>query len=166
MYAGAPDGARGRRGRTRASEPASERPRDPVQRQFTATTPDESWVAGIAPSVGSTGNRCDDELADPVIGLYKAEVIHGRGPWRGFDDVGYATLEWVAWFHRRRLLEPLGYLPSAEFREQLYRTRAAQADRPALEYPRLRRTRAGSGAGSGGRDGPAGMDATPEGGPR
>jgi putative transposase len=89
--------------------------------------------AGVAPSVGSTGDSCDNALAESLTGLYKAEVIHGRGPWRGFDDVEYATLEWVAWFDRRRLLEPLGYLPPAEFEEQFYRTQAARADRPTLK---------------------------------
>jgi transposase InsO family protein len=88
--------------------------------------------AGIAPSVGSTGDSYD-ALAESVIGLYKAEVIHRRGPWRGFDDVEYATLEWVAWFNQRRLLEPLGYLPPAEFEEQFYRAQTAQTDRLALK---------------------------------
>ncbi|GJG84839.1 transposase [Gemmatimonadetes bacterium T265] len=86
-------------------------------------------AAGAAPSVGSVGDAYDNALAESVIGLFKAEVIHRRGPWRGFDDVEYATLEWVAWFNRRRLLEPLGYLPPAEYEEQFYRDQAAQ---PAL----------------------------------
>ncbi|GJG89435.1 transposase [Gemmatimonadetes bacterium T265] len=86
-------------------------------------------AAGIAPSVGSAGDAFDNALAESVIGLFKTEVIHRRGPWRGFDDVEYATLEWVAWCNQRRLLEPLGYLPPAEFEEQFYRAQAAQ---PAL----------------------------------
>jgi putative transposase len=69
--------------------------------------------AGIAPSVGSTGDSYDNALAESVIGLYKTEVIHRRGPWKGFDDVEYATLEWVAWFNTQRLLEPLGHVPPA-----------------------------------------------------
>jgi transposase InsO family protein len=89
--------------------------------------------AGAAPSVGSTGDSYDNALAESVIGLYKAEVIHRRGPWRGFDDVEYATLEWVAWFNQQRLLEPLGYVPPAEFEEQYYRAQAAQADLVALK---------------------------------
>jgi len=84
-------------------------------------------VAGVAPSVGSAGDAYDNALAESVIGLYKAEVIHRRGPWRGFDDVEYATLEWVAWFNQQRLLEPLGYVPPAEFEEQFFRTHAAHA---------------------------------------
>ena len=49
----------------------------------------------------------------------KAEVIHKDGPWRGLDDVEQATLTWVDWFNHRRLLQPLGDRPPAEF-EMLY----------------------------------------------
>jgi transposase InsO family protein len=77
--------------------------------------------AGIEPSVGSRGDSYDNALAETVIGLFKTEVIRQRGPWRGFDDVEFATLEWVWWFNHQRLLEPLGYLPPAEFEAQ-YRT--------------------------------------------
>jgi len=52
--------------------------------------------AGIERSVGSTGDSYDNALAESVIGLYKAEVIHRRGPWKGIDEVEFATLEWVA----------------------------------------------------------------------
>ena len=83
--------------------------------------------AGIEPSVGSRGDSYDNALAETVIGLFKAEVIHRAGPWRGFDDVEYATLEWVAWFNTQRLLEPLGYLPPAEYEEQFHRTQTAHA---------------------------------------
>ena len=55
-----------------------------------------------------------------VIGLFKTKVIHGDGPWRGFEDVELATLEWVAWFNQERLLAPLGYVPPAEFEAQYY----------------------------------------------
>ena len=88
--------------------------------------------AGAAPSVGSVGDAYDNDLAESIIGLYKTEVIHRRGPWRGVDDVEYATLEWVAWFNTQRLLEPLGYVPPAEFEEQYYRIQAAPAKRLAL----------------------------------
>ena len=57
----------------------------------------------------------DNALAESIIGLYKAEVIHRRGPWRNLDDVEYATLEWVDWFNNRRLLESIGSVPPAEF---------------------------------------------------
>jgi len=88
--------------------------------------------AGAAPSVGSAGDAYDNALAESIIGLYKTEVIHRRGPWKGFDDVEYATLEWVAWFNTRRILEPLGYVSPAEFEDQYYRTQAAPAERLAL----------------------------------
>ena len=74
--------------------------------------------AGIEPSVGSRGDSYDNALAETIIGLFKTEVIHHRGPWRGFDDVADATLEWVSWFNTARLLEPLGYVPPAEFEAQ------------------------------------------------
>ena len=64
--------------------------------------------AGVEPSVGSVGDSYDNALAESVIGLYKTEVIHHRGPGRQFDDVEYATLDWVDWFNNRRLLEPIG----------------------------------------------------------
>jgi transposase InsO family protein len=77
--------------------------------------------AGIEPSVGSRGDSYDNALAESVIGLFKTEVIHRRGPWRGFEDVEFATLHWVWWFNHQRLLEPLGYLPPAEFEEHFHR---------------------------------------------
>ena len=73
--------------------------------------------AGIEPSVGSRGDSYDNALAESVIGLFKTEVIRRRGPWRGFEDVEFATLEWVWWFNHHRLLEPLGYVPPAEYEE-------------------------------------------------
>jgi putative transposase len=88
--------------------------------------------AGIEPSVGSRGDSYDNALAESVIGLFKTELIRQAGPWRGLDDVEYATLEWVAWFNTQRLLEPLGYLPPAEYEEQYHRASAAQATEVAL----------------------------------
>lgn len=70
--------------------------------------------AGIEPSVGSIGDSYDNALAETINGLYKAEVIHRRGPWRSFEAVEFATLEWVHWFNNRRLLEPIGNMPPAE----------------------------------------------------
>jgi transposase InsO family protein len=78
-------------------------------------------AAGVERSVGSVGDAYDNALAETIIGLFKAELIDRRGPWRSFDAVEYATLEWVDWFNRRRLLEPLGYLPPAEFENLYYR---------------------------------------------
>jgi putative transposase len=80
--------------------------------------------AGIELSVGSTGDSYDNALAETVIGLFKTEEIYRRGPWKGLEDVEFATLEWVAWYNKGRLLEPLGYVPPAEF-EQAYHDRQA-----------------------------------------
>ena len=76
--------------------------------------------AGIEPSVGSVGDSYDNALAETINGLYKAEVIHRRGPWRSLDAVEYATLEWVDWFNNRRLLEPIGNIPPAEAEAAYY----------------------------------------------
>ena len=76
--------------------------------------------AGIAPSVGSVGDSYDNALAETVNGLFKAEVIHRRGPWRSFEAVEFATLEWVDWFNTRRLLEPIGHVPPAEAEARYY----------------------------------------------
>ena len=84
--------------------------------------------AGIEPSVGSVGDSYDNALAETVIGLFKTEVIHRRGPWRSFDAVEYATLEWVDWFNNRRLLEPIGKIPPAEAEERYY----AILEKPAM----------------------------------
>ena len=78
--------------------------------------------AGIERSVGSVGDSYDNALAETVIGLFKTEVIRRRGPWRNIDVVEYATLEWVDWFNRRRLLGPLGYVPPIEFEEAYHRS--------------------------------------------
>ena len=71
--------------------------------------------AGIAPSVGSRGDSYDNALAESVIGLFKTEVIRRQGPWQHLERVEFATLAWVDWFNNRRLLEPIGYVPPAEF---------------------------------------------------
>ena len=77
-------------------------------------------AAGIEPSLGSVGDSYDNALAETINGLYKAEVIHRRGPWRSFEAVEFATLEWVDWFNNRRLLEPIGNLPPAEAEAAYY----------------------------------------------
>jgi putative transposase len=190
---------RGRRCRTTISDPAADHPADLVNRQFTATRPDQLWVAdftyvatwsgfvyvafitdvfarrivgwrvsnsmrtdfvldaleqaiwarkraegvvhhsdkgsqylsirytdrlteaGVEPSVGNTGDAYDNALAETINGLFKTEVIRRRGPWKGIEDVEYATLEWVDWFNNRRLLEPIGNIPPAEFEMKYYR---------------------------------------------
>ena len=86
--------------------------------------------AGIKPSVGSVGDSYDNALAETINGLYKAEVIHRRGPWRSFEAVEFATLEWVNWFNHRRLLEPIGNIPPAEAEADYYAATAAMDKLP------------------------------------
>ena len=95
-------------------------------------------------SVGSRGDSFDNALAETVIGLYKTELIRRRGPWKGIDEVEYATLEWVDWFNHRRLLEPIGHLPPAEFEAPFQRGGSqlpcsTQAPRPPVNPGRFSR---------------------------
>jgi transposase InsO family protein len=83
--------------------------------------------AGIEPSVGSRGDSYDNALAESVNGLYKAELIHRRAPWKTRAAVELATLEWVSWFNHHRLLEPIGYIPPAEAEVSYYRQLAKKA---------------------------------------
>ena len=76
--------------------------------------------ASIAPSVGSRGDSYDNALAESIIGLFKTEVIQRKGPWRHLEAVEFATLIWVDWFNNRRLLEPIGYVPPAEYEASYY----------------------------------------------
>ena len=197
---------RGRRWRTTIADEGSARPADLVQRAFTASRPDQLWVAdityvstwrgpayiafvvdvfsrrivgwrvwnslktelvldaleqalhargpcaglvhhsdrgsqylsiryserlaeaGIVPSVGSVGDSYDNAMAETVIGLYKTELIHRRAPWHHVDAVEYATLAWVEWFNNRRLLEPIGDIPPAEFERAYYEQLEGQAE--------------------------------------
>ena len=89
--------------------------------------------AGIEASVGSVGDSYDNAMAESVNGLYKTELIWRRGPWRSLEAVELATLEWVDWFNNRRLLEPLGYVPPAEFELAYYRREAEDAMIEAAE---------------------------------
>ena len=84
--------------------------------------------AGVEPSVGSVGDSYDNALAETINSLYKAEVIHRRGPWRSFEVVEFAILEWVDWFNNRRLLEPIGNIPPAGAEQRYY----AMLDEPAM----------------------------------
>jgi transposase InsO family protein len=83
--------------------------------------------AGIEPSVGSKGDSYDNALAETINGLYKAELIHRRAPWKTKEAVELATLEWVSWFNHHRLLEPIGYIPPAEAEANYYRQITEQA---------------------------------------
>lgn len=85
-------------------------------------------LAEAEPSVGSVGDSYDNALAEIINGLYKAEVIHRRGPWCSFQAVEFATLEWVDWFNDRRLLEPIGNIPPAEAEQRYY----AMLEQPAM----------------------------------
>ena len=76
--------------------------------------------AGVDLSVGSTGDSYDNALAESIIGLFKTEAIRRRGPWKNFESVELATLEWVNWFNNRRLLEPIANIPPAEFEQAYY----------------------------------------------
>jgi transposase InsO family protein len=82
---------------------------------------------GIEHSVGSVGDSYDNALAESIIGLFKAEVIRRRGPWRNVDQVEYEVLRWVDWFNNRRLLESIGYVPPAEFEAAYYQQQDSQA---------------------------------------
>jgi putative transposase len=93
--------------------------------------------AGAVTSVGSRGDSYDNALAETIIGLYKTELIRRRGPWKGLDEVEYATLEWVDWFNHRRLLEPIGHVPPAEF-EAAYHQREDPSRTARLKDPSLR----------------------------
>ncbi len=82
---------------------------------------------GIEPSVGSVGDSYDNALAETINGLYKTEIIRPNGPWRNLEEVEFATLEWVDWFNHRRLLEPIGNVPPAEFEAMYFQNQEAPA---------------------------------------
>ena len=85
--------------------------------------------------MGSTGDSYDNALAETINGLYKAEVIHRRGPWKTREAVELATLEWVSWFNTTRLLEPIGYIPPAEAEANYWQQQAqvSSTTTPATE---------------------------------
>ncbi len=76
--------------------------------------------AGAVTSVGSKGDSYDNAMAESVIGLYKTELVRRKGPWRGLDDLEFATLEWIDWFNYRRLFGAIGYVPPAEYEASSY----------------------------------------------
>lgn len=75
---------------------------------------------GITPSAGTVGDAYDNALAETVNGLYKTEVIRHQGPWKGLEDVEFATLEWVHWYNTKRLMSSIGYVPPAEYEAAYY----------------------------------------------
>ena len=93
--------------------------------------------AGIETSVGSAGDAYDNAMAESIIGLFKTEVIRHEGPWKGLEDVEFATLEWVDWFNNARLLEPLGYVPPAEHEQRYYAHSAVREEEEGLKEESL-----------------------------
>jgi putative transposase len=90
--------------------------------QYTAMRyTDRLAEAGIAPSIGSVGDSFDNAMAESIIGLYKAEVIHRRDRWESLEQVEWETMRWVAWFNHDRIYEALGDIPPAEFEDNHYR---------------------------------------------
>ena len=87
---------------------------------FRSSTPSGSPKPGSSLPSAAVGDSYDNALAETINGLYKAEVIHRRGPWRNFEAIEFATLEWVDWFNNRRLLEPIGFIPPAEAEERYF----------------------------------------------
>jgi putative transposase len=75
---------------------------------------------GAAASVGSRGDSYDNALAESVFGLYKAELITMRGPWRSVEDVELATLAWVHWWNTSRLHSSIGDIPPTEYEAAHY----------------------------------------------
>ena len=104
----------------------------------------DDTVAGSEPSAGSVGNSYDKALAETINGLYKAEVIHRRGPSRSFEAVEYATLEWVDLFNHRRLLEPICNMSPAAAEDQYYAAADNIEMAARLTTHCLRQTRRGS----------------------
>ncbi len=82
--------------------------------------------------MGSVGDSYDNALAETINGLYKAELIWPNGPWRNVEEVEFATLEWVDWFNHRRLLEPIGNIPPAEFEALYHQSQKESAKEVAL----------------------------------
>ena len=71
------------------------------------------------------------QISDESAIANSARTIHEQStPSRISGFLEYATLVWVDWFNNRRLLEPLGYVPPAEFEEAYYRGPQSQARRP------------------------------------
>ena len=82
--------------------------------------------AGIDTSVGTVGDSYDNALAESIIGLYKTEVIKRLGPWRNVDAVELETMRWVHWYNHQRLLQPLGWVPPAEYEREFEKRQAEQ----------------------------------------
>lgn len=79
----------------------------------------------IVASVGSKGDSYDNALAESFNGLYKWELIYRQGPWRGLDDVEFATMTYIDWFNHKRLHGTItngsGYTTPASHEAAYYR---------------------------------------------
>jgi len=91
----------------------------PSSPSYSANASPGPWHDRAVQPTGHT-RKFRQSLAETVIGLFKTEVIHRRGPWRSLDAVEYATLEWVDWYNHRRLLAPIGDMPQAEAEARYY----------------------------------------------
>jgi transposase InsO family protein len=100
--------------------------------------------ADLDPSVGSVEDSYDNALAETIIGLFKTQLIQHQGPWRHAEQLELATLRWVGWHNNARSLEPLGYVPPAEFEQEYYRRQEALATGAGVRQTNLRRTRGDS----------------------
>ena len=78
--------------------------------------------AVLATRVGSPGAvlATPHASAGGRLGYGRHPQFDERGPWRHLEAVEFATLEWVDWFNHRRLLEPIGYMPPAEYEARYY----------------------------------------------
>ncbi len=86
---------------------------------------------GVLASIGSVGDSYDNALAESTIGLYKSEVIHHEGPWRGTSDVELATAMWVDWFNTERLHGSIDRLCPVEFENNWHVAQQALAQATA-----------------------------------
>lgn len=85
-------------------------------------------------AVGSKGDSYDflrsgaasHALDETIIGLFNTEVTHHQGPWRGFEEVEFGTLNWVWSFNHHRLLELIGYIPPVGYEEAYWRHSCSQ----------------------------------------
>ena len=93
---------------------------------------------------GSAGDSHDNTLAETINGSCKAKIIHERGPWRNFQAVEMAALEWMDWFNNRRLLEPIGNISTAGEEAACYANLAVSATVGRLKQSSLRETRSDS----------------------
>jgi putative transposase len=81
--------------------------------------------AGAVASVGSTGDSYDNALAEAFNSLFKAELVHNKGPWRSIDDLEIAVAEYIDWFNHRRLHGQIGLIPPIELEDTYYRHNSA-----------------------------------------